>query len=206
MNDAQHNPDDDSQKRLSDMTLIEIGERLFQWRDYIAVPILMLLLLAGQPTVRSATIGTLLIILGQIIRIYTIGFLGEEGASRDGQTEQMITSGPFNIVRNPLYIGNMTIIFGVIFYLASVIFGLIALLYFVFQYHCIAKYEESLLLAKYGDDYQRYMDRIPAWIPLRLPIADDFPPPPSISKAIFAERKSLLTICVLLFLLMLSGR
>jgi protein-S-isoprenylcysteine O-methyltransferase Ste14 len=204
--DPQNINDDESSRRVSEMTLVELGEKLFQWRDYIALPILMILLLAGSPTARTATIGTLMIIAGQVIRIYTVSFLGEDGASRDGQTERIISHGPFAIIRNPLYAGNMTIIVGVVIYLGSVIFGLLALGYFAFQYHCIVKYEESLLLAKYGDEYQRYMERVPAWIPIKLPTIEDFPVPTSISQAIYAERKPLATMGVLLFLLLLSAK
>ena len=198
--------DDESQRRISEMSLVEIGEKLFQWRDYIAIPILMVILLAANASARTATVGTLLILIGQAIRLYTVSFLGAEGAARDGQTEQIISHGPFAIVRNPLYVGNLTIILGVLIYAGAPILGFLALVYFLFQYHCIVKYEESLLLAKFGDEYVRYMERVPAWIPAKMPVQEDFPVPPSFMTAIRAEQKSMITIGVVLFLLMLAAR
>jgi protein-S-isoprenylcysteine O-methyltransferase Ste14 len=201
-----HLQDDESQRRISEMSLVEIGEKLFQWRDYIAIPILMLVLLASHAGARTATVGTLLILLGQGIRIYTVAFLGKEGDERDGRTDAVITHGPFAIVRNPLYIGNLTIILGVLIYAAAPIIGFLSLVYFLFQYHCIVKYEESLLLAKFGDEYQRYIERVPAWIPLKVPVYEDFPIPPSFMTALRAEKKAIATMGIILFLLMLAAR
>ena len=198
--------EDESPRRINEMSLVEIGEKLFQWRDYIAIPILMVILLAANPTARTATVGTLMMLIGQAIRIYTISFLGVEGASRDGQTDMIISHGPFALVRNPLYIGSMVIVFGVIIYAGAPILGFLALIYFLFQYHCIAKYEESLLIAKFGDEYLRYMERVPAWIPAKFPNQDDFPVPPSFMDALKSERKSISTLAAVLFLLMLTAK
>jgi protein-S-isoprenylcysteine O-methyltransferase Ste14 len=187
------------------MSLIELGEKMFQWRDYMIVPALMVLLLFAHPTARTATVGTLLILLGAVARIYAVAFMSDDGKDNVG-VDYLVTTGPFAIVRNPLYIGNLIITLGVIFYAGVIWLGLPMLLFFLFQYHCITKYEENSLLAKFGDDYQRYMDRVPAWIPLKAPIADDFPVPPSISAAFVAEKKSLAAICAILFLLMLAAR
>jgi protein-S-isoprenylcysteine O-methyltransferase Ste14 len=202
---SHHTSEDDSAQRIGNMSLIELGEKMFQWRDYMIVPALMVLLLFAHPTARTATVGTLLILLGAVARIYAVAFMSDDGKDNVG-VDYLVTTGPFAIVRNPLYIGNLIITLGVIFYAGVIWLGLPMLLFFLFQYHCITKYEENSLLAKFGDDYQRYMDRVPAWIPLKAPIADDFPVPPSISAAFVAEKKSLAAICAILFLLMLAAR
>lgn len=197
--------EDDSTQRIGNMSLLEIGENLFQWRNYTIIPAMMILLLFSATTPRSATVGTLLIMLGLIARVYTVAFMADDSADGPG-ADQLITSGPFAIVRNPLYISNLIITLGVVFYSGVVILGTLVLAFFIFQYHCITKYEESSLLAKFGDEYQRYMDRVPAWVPLKVPIADDFPVPPSISAAVVAEKRSIAAIGVILFLLMLAAR
>jgi protein-S-isoprenylcysteine O-methyltransferase Ste14 len=200
---SQH-PDDDQATRVGNLSMIELGEKLYQWRHYTAIPALMILLLFASPSARSATVGTLFILLGAVIRVYTVAFTGSE--SKDTVSmDELVTTGPFALVRNPLYIGNMMITLGVIFYAGIVFFGLPLLAFFVFQYYCVTKYEENTLLAKFGDEYQRYMDRVPAWIPLKTPIAEDFPVPPSISSAFIAERKALAAVGIILFLLMLAA-
>lgn len=201
-----HQPsEDDSAQRIGNMSLLEIGENLFQWRNYTIIPAMMILLLFSATTPRSATIGTILIMLGTFSRIYTVAFMADDSPDTVG-SDQLITSGPFALVRNPLYISNLIITLGVVFYSGVVILGTIVLAFFIFQYHCIAKYEESSLLAKFGDEYQRYMDRVPAWLPLKVPISDDFPVPPSFSAAVVAEKRSISAITIILFLLMLAAR
>lgn len=197
--------EDDSAQRIGNMSLLEIGENLFQWRNYTIIPAMMILLLFSSTTPRSATVGTLLIMLGLIARIYTVAFMAADSVDGLG-ADHLITSGPFALVRNPLYTSNLIITLGVVFYSGVVILGTLVLAFFVFQYHCITKYEESTLFAKFGDEYQRYMDRVPAWVPLKVPIADDFPVPPSISAAVVAEKRSIAAIGVILFLLMLAAR
>ncbi len=201
---SHHASHDDSNQRVGNMSLIELGEKLFLWRDYTSVPALVVLLLFANPTARSATVGTLMIVLGTIARVYTVAFMGDESKDSVG-SDYLVSTGPFAIIRNPLYMANMVITFGVIFYAGIIWLGLPLLLLFLFQYHCITKYEENSLLAKFGEEYQRYMDRVPAWIPLKAPIADDFPVPPSISAAFVDEKKSLAAVGVILFLLMLAS-
>ena len=84
--------------------------------------------------------------------------------------------------------------------------GLLSLVFFAFQFHCIVKYEESCMLAKFGEEYQRYMERVPAWIPLKVPMVEDFPVPPSIIAAIKMERRSIAVMGIILFLLMLAAK
>jgi protein-S-isoprenylcysteine O-methyltransferase Ste14 len=196
--------EDDSNQRLGNMSLTEIGERLFHWRDYSAIPAMLLLLLFAHPTARTATIGTLLIVVGAVARIYTVAFMGDSPKDNVGG-DFLITTGPFAMIRNPLYLANMLITAGVIFYAGSLWLGVPLLLFFAFQYHCITKYEESSLLAKFGDEYQRYMDRVPPWVPLKTPIADDFPVPPSLSSALVAEKRAIAFVATILFLLMLAA-
>lgn len=201
----QYSAEGENTQNIGNMSLIEMGEKLFQWRYYTSVPALMMLLLFSNATARTATVGTILIIIGTIARIYSVAFMGDDAKDAVGM-DHLVSTGPFAIVRNPLYISNLIITMGVIFYCSTYVLGFPLMLFFIFQYHCIAKYEESTLLAKFGDEYQRYKDRVPAWIPLRMPLTDDFPVPPSISSAFVAEKKSLVVIGALLFLLMLASR
>jgi protein-S-isoprenylcysteine O-methyltransferase Ste14 len=196
--------EDDSSQRLGNMSLTEIGERLFYWRDYTAIPATLFLLLFANPSARTATVGTLLIVIGAAARVYTVAFMGDRSRDDVG-SDHLVTTGPFALIRNPLYLANLVITLGVIFYAGIIWLGAPLLLYFMFQYHCIAKYEENTLLAKFGDEYQRYMDRVPPWLPLKSPIADDFPVPPSLSAAFVAEKKAIAAVAIILFLLMLAS-
>lgn len=194
---------DDDDHRLSNVSSVELGEKLFHWGSYTTIPALMLLLVFASPTARSATVGTLMIVAGAGFRLYTCAFMSEDLQDSVG-SDYLITTGPFALIRNPLYLANLVVIFGSIFYAKVVILGLPMIGFFLIQYYCITKYEEKTLLAKFGDDYQRYMERVPAWIPLNMPVADDITMPPNIAAAFRSEKKSLTAIACVLFLLMLA--
>ena len=194
---------DDEGHRVSNISSVELGEKLFHWGAYTAVPALMLQLIFSNPTARSATVGTLLIICGAMMRVYTSAFMTAEAQDSVG-SDYLITTGPFALIRNPHYLANLVITFGAIFYAKSIFIGFPLAGFFLVQYYCITKYEEKTLLAKFGDEYQRYMERVPAWIPLNMPVIEDFPNPPNISAAFRTEKKSLVGIACILFLLMLA--
>jgi protein-S-isoprenylcysteine O-methyltransferase Ste14 len=188
------------------MTAIEIGDKLFQWRDVTPIPLLLLLLLMSAPSARSATVGTLLLVFGEIIRIYAVSFTGPSTRSRATPIpDVLVAHGPYAIVRNPIYLGNFFLTLGFVCYSGTIFMALIILLAFAFQYYCIVKYEESLLLQKFGDEYLRYQDKVPAWIPSSTLQFEDLPPPESLGEAIKSERRTILAITVVLFLFLLTA-
>ncbi len=82
---------------------------------------------------------------------------GEERAN-----PRVVREGPFAYMRHPIYLASILFFFG----LAVITFSLISLLLCViitFYYEFAARYEEKLLLAKYGDDYKKYMAEVPRW-------------------------------------------
>jgi len=79
--------------------------------------------------------------------------------------KMLVRTGPYAIVRNPLYIGNILIATGL-----SILSELIWLVPFLFLYffllnHFVVLYEEKRLLSKWGDEYQTYLDEVPRWMP-----------------------------------------
>ena len=76
----------------------------------------------------------------------------------------VLKKGVFGIVRHPVYLGC------ILFYIALVIFSLsvsaaVICITIVVFYHYIARFEEKLLLAEFGEDYEKYMTAVPMWIP-----------------------------------------
>src|SRR3989338_4039911 len=92
----------------------DIGEKLFRARDYTPVPFLILALLFEQPKVGFVALGCFFIVFGELIRIYSVSFIGGISRTRKGSLgAKLVTEGAFSIVRNPLYVGNFFIILGV---------------------------------------------------------------------------------------------
>ncbi len=76
----------------------------------------------------------------------------------------VIRKGVFSRVRHPVYLGC------IIFYVALVVFTLsifaaIVCVVIIAFYHYIARYEEKLLLSKFGTAYEEYMNAVPMWFP-----------------------------------------
>jgi len=183
---------------------VELGEWFFKARDYTPVPLILLLLFLGEPSVKSATIGMLLIFVGELSRIYSVGFIGTVSRTRSQSTGQrLISEGPFAFVRNPLYLSNFMIVLGFTVFGGKLwLMGLTVLLFLV-QYYFIVAYEENLLVAKFGEEYEDYMLRVPRWIPERLPSLDTVVWPDTFTPALKSEKRTLTTIFSLIFLLAL---
>lgn len=186
-------------------SVLEIGEKLFAWRDYTPIPLIVLVLFTAEPTVRSATLGTLLAVFGELIRIYSVAFIGTVSRTRNTSTVGggLITSGPFAYVRNPLYVGNFFITMGIATYSGVTWIFLLTAALFMFQYYCIVKHEERLLVSKFGRAYDDYMNSVPAWVPARLPSVEALEWPDTFSPALRSERRTLAAIALMLLALSL---
>ena len=79
----------------------------------------------------------------------------------------------------------------------------LAFVLFAFQYHAIVKFEEKLLLERFGRDFEDYREAVPAWIPKRLPGLSVIEWPDNFSPALRSERRSLLAMLVMFLALIL---
>ncbi|MGC9269574.1 methyltransferase family protein [Acidiphilium sp.] len=111
------------------------------------------------------------IILSVAGRSYDLGrFLGttpwRQGITESAlPTEPLATRGMNSVVRHPLYLGLILLMFGLSttpFRLATSIAALIYILIGIY-------FEERKLLIVYGDAYERYRRRVPMLIPMRFP-------------------------------------
>src|SRR5262245_44843480 len=75
-------------------------------------------------------------------------------------------TGPYGLVRNPLYLGNLLIILGAI--VASEVLWLVplaAVWSFAVYALVVRYYEEPMIGSKYGEEWRRYASEVPAWFP-----------------------------------------
>ena len=82
-----------------------------------------------------------------------------------------MSTGPFALVRNPLYLGNLAIWTG--FAVSANLLWLVPLIVVLLglEYHAIVRWEETLLEARLGDSYRSYMRQVPRWFPAFAPSA-----------------------------------
>ena len=107
-----------------------------------------------------------------IMILIVAGYLAEEGMRIVFGEERagpiVIRKGVFNLVRHPVYLGCILFYIALVVSTLSILAAAICIAIVVF-YHYIAKYEEELLLSRFGADYRQYMQSVPMWVPrLRL--------------------------------------
>jgi protein-S-isoprenylcysteine O-methyltransferase Ste14 len=193
--------------------LSRLGGWLFKHRTSIPVPIAVALLLipaSSSPLVLStslAWLGVPIVAAAELIRLSAVHHIGVISRTRSDRLGPLIDTGPFSLVRNPLYLGNILLWLGFaisarLLWLAPVIVLLLA-----FEYHAIVRWEERLLASRLGASYREYAERVPRWRPL-IREAEKAPAGASFSwgDTFYSERGTLIAIGVGYGLLALKAR
>jgi protein-S-isoprenylcysteine O-methyltransferase Ste14 len=106
--------------------------------------------------------------LGLGVRIFTIGYtpFGTSGRNTVEQVaEEVNTRGIYSLVRHPLYVGNYLIWLGVsMFFMTWWLPVIFTLIYWIY-YERIMIAEEEFLRRKFGDAYERWAEKTPAFVP-----------------------------------------
>jgi len=108
-------------------------------------------------------------IFGQVIRVFTVGFAPGNTSGRNtssGQiADELNVTGIYSIVRHPLYIGNFFMWLGPVLFVRSAWFIVVFCLAYWLYYERIMFAEEQFLRRKFGDEYDRWADKVNAVIP-----------------------------------------
>ncbi|HMS34145.1 MAG TPA: methyltransferase [Ignavibacteria bacterium] len=174
----------------------ELGKYFFKYRSYVPLPFIVVMLIFMKPTLLSIIIGFAIALSGELIRIWSVGFAGSETRTTSGVGgTYLVTQGPYSIVRNPLYVGNIMIYngIGVMSFALFPYLQIFGLLFFTFQYYCIILAEEDFLSGKFKEIFSQYKNSVNRFIPWKNNIPEnvlsklDF----KLSEGIRSERRSL---------------
>jgi protein-S-isoprenylcysteine O-methyltransferase Ste14 len=80
--------------------------------------------------------------------------------------KELVARGLYRRVRNPMYVGVMTILAGESLFFASRTLVVYALAVFVWFNIFVLLHEEPTLRRKFGEAYERYCEAVPRWLPL----------------------------------------
>jgi len=146
-------------------------EPIFKWRGYFYIPPLLVMTFCSwngyehDPIIWS--VGPSLMALGFLIRVWATKHIGKRirRKYREGRRRRLIVTGPYRLVRNPLYIGNIVAMMGLCLLSELVWFMPIAFAYFFLLYSLVIRYEEYRLSASFGKEYEIYRQKVPRWIP-----------------------------------------
>ena len=110
-------------------------------------------------------LGISIIFIGFLIRLWSTKHIGRRTPSMKKKGKTLVNMGPYAIVRNPLYIGNIIIATGLSVLSKLIWFTPFVMLYFFALYHVVVLYEEKKLSERWEDDYLAYFNEVPRWMP-----------------------------------------
>ena len=105
-------------------------------------------------------VGFLLLILAGYLARSGIKIVFGEVRQKPG----VIREGVFKWMRHPIYLGEILLYAGLLCLNLSLAAGVVWIMIIIFL-NAISRYEERLLLDRFGEDYRRYMQEVGMWLP-----------------------------------------
>ena len=137
------------------------------WRRFVAYAFAASVLALADPKASpfapwNLAAGTALCLSGAFWRVWGCGHLRKN--------QEVVTSGPYAHVRNPLYLGTLLNLFG--FLLAAghpyIVYGLLPAGLAAFALYYVPKkerVESDRMLRRFGDEFRAYHDAVPGYLP-----------------------------------------
>lgn len=147
---------------------VRLGAWVFRQRSWLPVPLAIAVLVGGasQGAAWPVLAGIGLAVAGESLRLWSVRQIGSISRTRSlTRVGPFIRSGPFRVMRNPLYVGNWLLWTG--FTVASRAFWMLPVVWAVLavQDRVIVQWEESRLRECFGQRYEQYMREVPRWLP-----------------------------------------
>lgn len=181
------------------------SQKYFRYRGWTPLPF-YLALLAPLPW-RSTNwtlwwgVGLGVVALGSIFRLWAIRHIGKSARTRTEKTRPLVISGPYAIMRNPLYIANILIAGGFALCAGLPWYAPVLVVLLFLHYHVVAICEEKGLHTRVGWEYEAYRGKVPRWFPRQLGPAFAYPPQNTIKETLFRERSGILGVIATIALL-----
>src|SRR5256885_132664 len=93
---------------------VRAGGWLFKRRTWLPLPLALALLLlpSGEEPRLVLVLGVAMVVLGELLRLWAVRHIGVISRTRSDRLGPLVASGPFALVRNPLYLGNIALWIG----------------------------------------------------------------------------------------------
>lgn len=161
---------------MVELKLVRVGQLLFKYRKFVFPAAFITLAMVSPPVTAGArlttdfsvdALGLVVSLAGEALRVAVIGLAYIKRGGKGGRVyaSELVTAGIFAYSRNPLYLGNMLIVFGLAIVWESVWFYVLGLPFFMFSYWCIVLAEEDYLKRHFGKEYEDYCNRVNRFLP-----------------------------------------
>jgi protein-S-isoprenylcysteine O-methyltransferase Ste14 len=136
------------------------------WSRAFIIGLILFVLFAAPPSAGPAwlvelaeMLGFALLVFACLWRIWSALFIA---GTKDGE---LALTGPYSVVRNPLYIGNFLGVVGFGFAVEQPLLAVGLGLLFALFYPSVVSQEEKRLGVLFGESYRTYCARVPRWLP-----------------------------------------
>ena len=136
------------------------------WLLYAPLVAIYLLFVRPQRTGGTERVDILADALGLAIVVAGIAIRVTARSWKQAHCEGgLVTTGPYAVVRNPMYVGSFLIGLGLCVVIGNPAFLALSATAFVVVHWLVARGEERALAAEWPDDYAAYKASVPGWVP-----------------------------------------
>ena len=142
---------------------VAIPQALRTWRPHPRLPL---------DSRGARLLGGASLLSGTLCYLHTAVQFATEGDGTPSPTDEpaeLVTGGLHAHVRNPMYVGVLLIVIGQALLHRSVAVCWWAAGCWIGFHNRVVEFEEPHLAEKHGEEYERYRDRVPRWIPRLRP-------------------------------------
>lgn len=119
----------------------------------------------SEPSAFFYLVGTVVTLIGLAVRLFASGFIMKN--------KVLATTGPYSVVRHPLYTGNVLVLIGLCLANGTWWSWVIGGVFLWFWYPPAIEYEDRKLSRYFGESWEAWSGRTPAIIPATLAIRMD---------------------------------
>jgi protein-S-isoprenylcysteine O-methyltransferase Ste14 len=152
------------------------GRLLFRCRDAVFPLVFLAIVVATRARwpfqnrvyeVLTNALGIAVALAGQVLRALVIGlaYIRRGGRNRQVHADHLVQEGIFAHSRNPLYLGNLLGLIGLLIVHNSPVGYLVGLPFYLLAYLSIVCAEEEYLTRRFGQEYVRYCRTVPRFLP-----------------------------------------
>jgi protein-S-isoprenylcysteine O-methyltransferase Ste14 len=140
----------------------------FRLRGWIPIPLYASTLLAYDPAparLWELVSGLGLVLAAVALRGWARMHIGRSSDTRRLHARRLVSTGPYALTRNPLYLGNIGIACGLAVLIGAGIWAALLGLGLALHYGRVIRAEERMLEGHFGEAYLAYRARVGRWWP-----------------------------------------
>jgi protein-S-isoprenylcysteine O-methyltransferase Ste14 len=136
----------------------------------VVVPAVLLARNGADFDVVRAVLGAPLVVGGFAMWVWTVRLfarIGQGTLAPWDPTERLVVEGPYAHVRNPMITAVLGVLLGEALIFGSAAIAIWAAIFAVVNHVFFLAYEEPAVERRFGEEYGRYKENVPRWVPRR---------------------------------------